>query len=171
MVRSKKAKLLGTPETKADGVLDAELGQSLGNLQHTNDTRSVVAGIWLANDTIRHSRKHLLDTRAGNHRVGVTSHNKDVVVVTLLGLGNDIVADTVLSDSINVKVDGDLASLELLEDGLALLLADADDGGVIAESSAERATQAAGDVVVHDDAGGTGLLGIGRLLGKGTLAS
>jgi hypothetical protein len=42
-VRSEKTKLLSTPETEADSVLDAVLGKSLGNVQDTNDTRAIVA--------------------------------------------------------------------------------------------------------------------------------
>jgi hypothetical protein len=42
-IRSEKTKLLSTPETEADSVLDAVLGKSLGNVQDTNDTRAIVA--------------------------------------------------------------------------------------------------------------------------------
>lgn len=51
MVGSQETELLGTPETKANSVLNAELGQSLSNLQDTNDTRTIVAEIWLVNVT------------------------------------------------------------------------------------------------------------------------
>lgn len=42
-VRSKKTELLSTPETEANGILDAVLSESLGNVEDTNDTRAIVA--------------------------------------------------------------------------------------------------------------------------------
>lgn len=41
--RSKKTKLLSTPETETDSVLDAELGELNGNVENTDSTRTIIA--------------------------------------------------------------------------------------------------------------------------------
>jgi hypothetical protein len=153
-VRSQETKLLGTPETEADGVLDAVLGESLGNVEDTNDTRAIV-----------------VDTGASSHRVGVSTNDKDVVVVTLLGLSNDVKGNAILDGSVDLEVNVDLSSLNLGEDSLTILKADANNGSKVAKGLTKSTAQLASNVVVDNDGSSASSLAVGRLGRESTLSS
>lgn len=153
-VRSEETELFGTPETEADGVLDAVLGESLGDVEDTDDTGAVV-----------------VDTGASSDRVGVSSNDKNVVVVTLLGLSNDVEGNTVLDSGVDLEVNLDLAGLGLGKDSLTRLEADADNGGKVAKGLTKSTAQLASDVVVDNDGGSSGSLAVGGLGGESTLSS
>lgn len=114
---------------------------------------------------------NLLDTRASSNGVGVSSNDKDVVVVTLLGLSNDVEGDTVLDGSVDLEVNGDIASLSLGKDSLTGFLADTDNGSKVTEGLTKSTAQLAGNVIVDDDSGSSGLLTVGRLGGEGTFST
>lgn len=153
-VGAEETEFLSAEEGKADGVLDAEVAEVLGNVQNTNGTGTVI-----------------VNTGAGRDGIGVTTNDKDVVVITTLGLGDDVVVDTLLNGGIDVEGSLDGASRESLEDGGGVLLADTHNRGVVLEGGAEGASKRASNVVVDDDASGTGSLGAQRLLSEGASAT
>jgi hypothetical protein len=73
VVRAEQTELLGGPEADADGVVDCVAGELLSNFEDTDDAGAVV-----------------VDTRAGLHRVGVTTNDEDGVLVAANSLCNDV---------------------------------------------------------------------------------
>lgn len=96
----------------------------------------------------------------------MATNNKDVVVVTPFSLSNDVEGNTVLNSSIDVEVNSDLTSLELGNDSLTILLADANNGGEVAEGLSQSTRQLTGDVVIDNDSSGSSSLGVGGLGGE-----
>lgn len=72
---SKETEFLSGPPGKANGVVELEVGKGFGNGHDTNGAGAVV-----------------VDTRAGIDGVGVSTEHDNVVVVSSLGLSNDIPA-------------------------------------------------------------------------------
>ena len=102
----------------------------------------------------------------------MTTDDEDVVVVTALGLGNDVEGDTGLGDGVNLELRVDLlASLDGGNESSSVLLADTENGGVVLEGLAKGTRERAGDVVVDEKTDGASLLG-GKGLGtEGALAT
>lgn len=101
----------------------------------------------------------------------MATKDQDIVVVTLLGLSDDIVSETLLDGSLHLKVNGNIASLESLEDRNRVLLADTHSWGIVKEGLAEGTADGAGHVVVDDNANGARSPGSDRLLAEGASAT
>lgn len=114
---------------------------------------------------------NLLDARAIRDRVGVATEDQDIVMVTTLSLGDDVEGDALLNGGINLEVSGDLTRLQGSEDGLGILLADADNGSVVLASTTQGTGERAGLVVVDDGTNSTGSLGADGLSTKGALTT
>lgn len=72
---AEETELLSGPPTEADGVVNAEVGEGLGDSQEANAAGAVVVDTW-----------------AGIDGVGVSAEHDDVASVTALCLGNDVPA-------------------------------------------------------------------------------
>lgn len=154
VVGAKLAKLLSTPPTEANGVLDLVLGESKSDIENTNGTGAVI-----------------VDAGAGLDGVGVGTHNQNVVVVTLDGLGNDVVVNPLLGESVDVEVDRDVALSQGGNDGLTISQGDASNRGVVGGGGTESAGDGALNVVVDEGSDRAGSLGVGSLEGKVAFAS
>lgn len=141
---TKQTLLLSGPPGEADGVVDLVLGQLLGDLKKTDGAGAVVVDTW-----------------AGLDGIGVASQVDDVVVVTSLGLSNDVGG----GGDIKNDVDGSdlgLTSLDRCLDGLSVSVGDTNGGWVITLAPKSSGNNT-GLVVVDDGPDGTSSLGVGSL--------
>lgn len=96
----------------------------------------------------------------------MTTENQNVVMVSTLGLSNDIVVDTLLDNGVDDEISSDLTGLKLLENRGSILLADAQNRGVFPERSTEGTGDGARLVVVDDGTSSASRLGVEGLSAK-----
>lgn len=145
---SQKTLLLGSPPGEADGIVDLVLGQLLGDLEETDGAGAVVVNTW-----------------AGLDGVGVAANVNNVVVVTSLGLSNDVGGGGNVEDDVD---GGDLRSAgsDRCLEALSVGVGNSNSGWVIT-----LASKSSGNntwlVVVDDGTDGTGSLSVGSLSTEG----
>lgn len=146
---SEKTLLLGGPPGEAHGVVDLVLGQLLGDLEETDGAGAVVVNSW-----------------AGLDGIGVATEVDDVVVVTSLGLSNDVGGGGDVEDDVD---GGDLgsASSDGGLDASSVSVGNTDGGWVITLASKSTGNNTC-LVVVDDGTDGTGSLGVGGLRSEST---
>lgn len=114
-------------------------------------------------------------SRTSINRVSVSTNGNDVVLVTLLGGSKDVPGCAVLHLSINHEIGVNGTGPHLGKDGLAVLLADANDGNIwanVALGSAQSTTELTRAIVVDNSANGlvgTGASGLGTKVAGATL--
>lgn len=154
-VGAQQALLLGGPPGEADAVVDAELGELLGDLDEREGAGTVV-----------------VDTRALRDAVGMRSEHDAVVRIALDRLDDDVLGNNLADEPVDVRnrIDS-LPALELLHDRLGLLQVDAKGGNVVVLGGAHGAVQGSLLVVVDDGGDGARLAGEGGFVSKGTGAA
>lgn len=129
--------LLSSPPAEANGLADLELGEAQSNLEDTNAAGAVV-----------------VETRALGDGVGVGTCHDNVLLVTLLGGGNEVAGPPQLIDGPGVDSTSESAGLSSSADGDSIFARERDGGDVRAlrarrrtESTSERTR----NVVVEGD--------------------
>ena len=97
----------------------------------------------------------------------MTAENKYVVLVTSLGLSDDIVSSAVLGNGVDDQGSASLSGGDQVKQSSTGFLGDADSGSVVT-CAAEGTSKVSGDVVVDDGSNRAGGFGIGGLLAKRT---
>ncbi len=138
--------LLSGPPGEADGVVDLESGQLLGDLEETDGAGAVVVETWAGLDGVR-----------------VATEVDDIAVVTGFGLSDHVGG----GDDVEDNVDGcDLltAGSDRGSETLTIGLSDTDGRGVVTPGTESTSNDTNWLVVVDDGTDGTGSLRIGDLL-------
>ena len=140
---AEQTELLSRPPSEANGVLDAEAREGGGNLEEGRRARAIV-----------------VNTGAGSNRVTVRAEHNDVVLVTSLGLDDDVVRGSVLDGTGELQVSIDrLAGREAGKDGFTLSLGETSHGDECALRTGALASKRTSDgtlsVVVDDNCIGT----------------
>ena len=146
------AYLLSSPPSETNSVVDRVLCQVLGNLELSNGTRSVVIDTWSCWD-----------------RVGVSSRNNDVVLVTALCLSNDI--GGFAGDSRDDKRSGGWAGLNLCNETKAICTFYQRGNWPVTLGTQGCASHASCRAVHDEHSSGTLGLGESSLDSKGTCAT
>lgn len=144
--RAEFAKFFGAPEAQADSVFELEFGEGQGGDECADGAGAIV-----------------VDARAREDGVGVAADHEDIVVVTLLGLGDDVVVGAVLSDGINGEGGSDSAISELCKKLISGLLGQTDNWCIVTFTTEGSREALKGNVVVDDSSHSSCSFGIGSL--------
>jgi hypothetical protein len=140
-ILEKKGRLTSSPEGETDGVVDLVLGQVLGDLELSNNSRAVI-----------------VDTSTDDG-VSVATELNNVVLVTTTSSSKNVGGGTVLKDGVDVEGGEDWTGLDVGEKGLTSLLGDTgnwDVWSLWARWGTESSGELTGGVVVDDSTLSTG---------------